>query len=37
MIRGMVDTSLKNTTTMTVSSNLDAVRRYRVVYELEAT
>ena len=36
MIRCMVNTSLQNTTAMAVCSNLDTVRGYRVVYELEA-
>ena len=36
MIGGMIDTTLKYTTAVAVSSNLNAVRGYRVVYELEA-
>jgi len=36
MIGCMIDTSLKNTTTVAMSSNLNAVSGYRIVYELEA-
>ena len=36
MIGGMIDTSLEYTTAVAVSSNLNAVRGYRVVYKLEA-
>ena len=36
MIGGVIDTSLEYTATMAVSGNLNTVRSYRVVYELEA-
>jgi hypothetical protein len=36
MIGGVIDTSLEYTTAVAVSSNLNTVRGYRVVYELEA-
>ena len=36
MIGGVIDTPLEYTTAVAVSSNLNAVRGYRVVYELEA-
>jgi hypothetical protein len=36
MIGGVIDTPLEYATTVAVSSHLNAVRRYRVVYELEA-
>jgi hypothetical protein len=36
MIGGVIDTSLQYTTAVAVSSNLNTVRGYRVVYELEA-
>ena len=36
MIRGVIDTSLEYTTAVAMSGNLNAVRGYSVVYELEA-
>jgi len=36
MIRGVIDTSLEYTTAVAVSSNLNTVCGYRIVYELEA-
>ena len=36
MIGGVINTPLEHTTTVAMSSNLNAVRRYRIVYELEA-
>ena len=36
MIGGVIDTSLEYTTAVPVGSNLNTVRGYRVVYELEA-
>ena len=36
MIGGVVDTALEYTTTVAVSGHLNAVRGYRIVYELEA-
>jgi hypothetical protein len=36
MIGGVIDTSLEYTTAVPVSSNLNTIRGYRVVYELEA-
>ena len=35
MIRSMIDAALENATTMTVSSNLNTVCGYCVVYKLE--
>ena len=36
MIGGVIDTSLEHTTSVAVSGNLNTIRGYRVVYELEA-
>jgi hypothetical protein len=36
MIGGVIDTSLEHTAAVPVSSDLNTVRGYRVVYELEA-
>jgi hypothetical protein len=36
MIGGVIDTSLEYTTPVAVCGHLNAVRSYRIVYELEA-